>query len=89
MRDFFLDALEVLGACWQAQLVLAGGSVASIVLTLIGANFVANIAPDRWTLHEQIQAGAACAMFLLAVFALVASCVLAYNACQKYIEKHA
>lgn len=88
MRNFFLDALETLGACWQAQLVLAGGSIASIALTLISADLAANIHPSRWAFHEQIQAGAACAMLLLAIFAFLASCVFAYNACQKHIEKH-
>lgn len=88
MRNFFLDALEMLGACWQAQLVLTGGSIVSIVLSLMGADLAANISPSRWAFHEQIQVGAACAMFILAIFALVASCALAYNACQRYIEKH-
>lgn len=88
MKNFLLEALGVLSACQTAQWVLGGGYIVSIVLVLIGADLAENIHPARSAFHEQIQMIAVCLVFLSAIFALVASCVLAYNACQKHIEKH-
>lgn len=84
------DALGVLAACEKAQLLLVGGSLSSLAIAFVGMEILANRSFQSWLLsflHVEFQAYIALFLFLLAVASLLASCVWAYDACQKYKQR--
>lgn len=89
LKEKLIETMYLLEVCRTAQFVLLGGSILSLFIMLFGNHIVSNLhlSDSRQALQAWLQFWIANGAMLLSAAVVIASCVLAYDACQKYKQR--
>lgn len=89
MKEKIIEAMYLLEVCRKAQLVLLGGPILSMFIMFFGVYLVSNLhlSESMQALEEWLKFWIGTGVMLLSTAVAVASCVLAYDACQKYKQR--